>query len=322
MPPPEALAILRRVAIEAPDRARVDGHEVVPAAGAAGDAPVLDALALAIYHACYAGMAWPFDPSAPPGRDLRPELDAANAGRDAWEPGWVYLRKDLEGRIVVQRDVNLRAWWPGHWVRADAVPGPLVAGTQLRAFHPAAPRAVVQEGFWFAHGHGGPDDERRRVRLYFNVAADGAAELTAALTKRLHALEVPFTLKVADREAYAVRRDSLVLWVETRHLRVVGLLARETAAALRTALGEEVPPFTRRLCDGVGLADDPAGGLSFGMERCGAVAEGVWLAWSEGAEGDDERLDALSRAFAERGLDLERPWLAAGTTVDRHGLAA
>jgi hypothetical protein len=322
MPPPEALAFLRRVALEAPDLARVDGHEVRPAPGAAGEVPVLDALAGAIYQACYAGLPWPDDPEAGRGRDLRPELTAANAGRDGWEGGWTYLRTDLEGRVVVQRGVTQRAWWPGHWVRDDAIPAPLVPGTPLRRFQPAAPRASVQEGFWFAHGQGGPDDERRRLRLYFNVGAAGAPELVGALTARLHALELPFTLKAAYHERATVRRDSLVLWVEERHERIATLVAREVAAALHEPLGDEVPPFSRRLAAGVGLAEDPAGGMSFGVERCGLVAEGVWLAWTEGATTDAARLDALARAFAARGLDLERPWRAARPERERHAVAA
>ncbi|HEV3002385.1 MAG TPA: T3SS effector HopA1 family protein [Solirubrobacteraceae bacterium] len=310
--------MLRRVAVDGPDRARVDGVEVASPPGSAGEAPVLDALAGALYHALYAGLPWPADPSPSLGRDLRPELAAANAGRDGWEAGWTFVRTDLEGRAVAQRGMALRAWWPGHWVRADGVPGPLVPGTPLRIFHPAAPGAPVQEGFWFAFGRGGPDGERRRVRTYFNVSAAGAAELVRALTGRLHALEVPFTLKVADREALAARRDSAVLWSEARHFRVVAAIAREVAAGLREPLGDDVPPFSKPLAPGVGVAEDPRTGFSFGMERCGVVAEGLWLAAKEGAASEEDRLAAVARAFAARDFDPERPWLAARGNPDRY----
>jgi hypothetical protein len=320
MPPAEVAAILRRVAIAAPDRASVDGHEVAAPPGAAGDPPVLEALATAIYHACYAGMPWPADPETPAGRDLRPGLIAANAGSDRWQGGWTYLRPDLDGRVVASRGANLRAFWPGHWVREDAVPGPLAPGTPLRAFHPAAPAAAVQDGFTFFHGGGGPDGERRRVRVYFNVGAQAAEDLVRLLTARLHALELPFTLKVADRESHLTRRDSAVLWTEARHFRVAAAVTAEVVERLPEPLGAETPPFTKPLLPGVGLAEDPRGGLSFGQERCGVLAEGVWLAATEGADDGDDRVDTVARAFAARSLDLDRPWLAARGNPDRYEL--
>jgi hypothetical protein len=318
MPPAELRAILRRVAVEGPERARVDGVVVTPPPGAGGDAPVLDAFTGAVYQACYAGMPWPGDPAARAGRDLGPELAEANAGHDGWSPGWSFVRNDLEGRVVAQRGIRLRAAWPGHWVRADGVTGPLAPGAPLRMFEPAAPTVPVQPGFRFAYGHGGPDSERRRVRMYFNAAATGAPELVRGLTRRLHDLEIPFALKVADREDLAARRDCAVLWSETRQFRVVAALVRDVVEGLREPLADEVPPFTKRLGPGVGLAEDPSSGFSFGMERCAVLAEGLWEAAREGARDEVARLAAVAAAFAARDLDVERPWLASRANPDRY----
>ncbi|HEV3002380.1 MAG TPA: T3SS effector HopA1 family protein [Solirubrobacteraceae bacterium] len=255
-------------------------------------------------------------------RDLRAALSRANAGRDVWEDGWRFVRSAADGRAVARRGTVVRAWWPGHWVRSDGAPGAAVPGTPMRVLHAAEPRDRLMDGWWFCGGRGGPDADVRRVRVYFNAGDGNAPALVAALTGRLHALEVPFQLKVADRVELIGRRDSAVLYTEARHFRVVASVAAAVAAGLAEPLAPETPPFARRLAPGVAMAEDSGGPASFGVERCALVARGMWRAHERGALADDARLDAVGEAFAEAGLDLERPWLAARDNPDRYDLAA
>lgn len=313
--PDAARAALRdavgRVAFDGRGGASVDGAPVAATAeGVAGG----------LYGAWYAGLPVGALAGAVGGAgddDLRPRLSAANAGREAWDGGWSFERTDLDGRAVARRGIVLRAFWPGQWLRADGVPAPVVPGTPLRVHHPA--EALAQPGFWFAHGAGGPDPERRLVRVYLNVGEESAEPLTAALTAALARLAVPFTFKVADRRALLARRDSAVLYVEARHFRLAAELVLDAVEALPVPLGEDAPPLTRPLARGIGVAEEPGDGSSFGMHRCGLVAEGVLRARDGGVE---ERLDAVEARFAERGVDPERPWLAAATHPDPYGLVA
>lgn len=310
--PREALRdAVGRVAFDGAGGARVDGAPVAATA---------EELAGALYGAWYAGLsAEAVSAGAAAGAedDLRPLLSAANAGREGWDGGWTFERTDLDGRAVARRGIALRAFWPGQWLRADGVPAPVAPGTPLRVHHPA--EALAQVGFWFAHGAGGPDPERRLVRIYLNVGEENAVALVAALTGALTRLAVPFTFKVADRRALLVRRDSAVLYVEARHFRLAAELVLEAVEALSAPLGEDAPPLTRPLARGIGVAEEPGGGSSFGMHRCALVAEGVLRARDGGVE---ERLDAVEGLMAERGVDPERPWLAAASSPDRYGLVA
>src|SRR5262245_55857332 len=97
----------------------------------------------------------------------------------------------------------------------------------------------------------------------------------AAATSLLNASRVPFRIKVLRDPAAYRRADAGVLFLR-RHdrARIDPLIARITAAVAE-GLRPEVPLFTKRLADGLGFAEDPAGSLSFGQHRCRLVAEAL-----------------------------------------------
>jgi hypothetical protein len=74
--------------------------------------------------------------------------------------------------------------------------------------------------------------------------------------------------------------------------------------------------FTKPLAPGLGLAEDPGGGLSFGQSRCRVVAEGLYRCQAEGAADLDARLRVVAGVMRERGLDPLRPWLEPGSADD------
>ena len=81
-------------------------------------------------------------------------------------------------------------------------------------------------------------------------------------------------------------------------------------------LGPATPLFARRLRAGVGQAEDPAGGESFGQHRCRIVAEGLWNAYVEQASTREARLACVVAQFERHGLSLRRPHLNAGSTLE------
>jgi HopA1 effector protein family len=316
-----ARAMVARTRIEGPRRALVDGHPAEPVAGGGARPSHVEGLRQALYLACYAGLPWPRRELPPRSDELVAALACANAGDDTWEGGWRFVRWAGQGSAVASRGGALRAWPHGSWLRADGGLGPVADGTPIRLLHVAVPRPRVP-GFWFASGWGGPDPSLRVLRTYLGAGPRTAAPLVAQLTGRLHELEVPFTFKIADREALLARRDSAVLYTEARHFRVVSAVVREAASVLPQPLSGERPPFTKPLLPGVSVAEDGGEGASFGEERCALVAEALYAAHDRGCEDDDARLAEVERAFAAAGLDLERPWLAAHDHPDPYELAA
>jgi hypothetical protein len=164
------------------------------------------------------------------------------------------------------------------------------------------------------------DPDAIEVRVYFNLMAVGAARLVAIATRLLNDAAVPFSLKVPDHPAGFSRCDAAVLYLrDGDFVRVRGLL-RECASACASHLRGAVPPFTKRLAAGIAVGEHrPSFGASFGTSRCRLLAEGVVVAHELGATRPSDRLDAVARQFAEHRLDLDMPYLVAGS-ADRYAL--
>jgi HopA1 effector protein family len=220
-------------------------------------------------------------PPRPDGR-LVAALSAANTGRGSWENGWAMERVDGD-EVVVQR-ARLR-------VRA-AVADCRGAGAEVSLRVPGE-LPSLSPGFWLAVGDA-PSD-RVEVRLYWNVSPGAAARLVAAVTSRLNAGGVPFRLKVADHPYRYTRRDAAVLYLAGDAFQERRRELVELARGL--ALRPGVPAWTLELAPGLGAAED-SDGESFGMARCGLVAEAI-----AGGESVDGR-------FAANGVDLDAPYRA------------
>src|SRR5262249_51411500 len=84
--------------------------------------------------------------------------------------------------------------------------------------------------------------------------------------------------------------------------------------SVTASLLESTPLFTEVLQPGVGIAEDPTSGESFGMHRCRLVAEGLVEAWQRAGKSVENRLQAIATRFEREGLKLDRPHLNAGST--------
>jgi hypothetical protein len=105
-----------------------------------------------------------------------------------------------------------------------------------------------------------------------------------------------------------------VLFISRRWFHLAADVAAEAHAALNGAgtgklMAEGTPLFAKPLARGLGFAEDPGNGESFGMSRCRLLAEALWSAWSRGVTDPADRLAEVERWFASHGLSLERPWL-------------
>ncbi|HEX7686289.1 MAG TPA: T3SS effector HopA1 family protein [Burkholderiaceae bacterium] len=244
-------------------------------------------------------------------------LSGANAGRERWHEGWWIEAVEPQGRVVATRHALRRRFGPGEYLLRDGTFAP----------RPQAPIAVLQPreshglqaGFYYAFGEALADeqDEAAQLRFYWNVRAGGVERLLANVSRTLNRFGVPFRFKCLNAAEQYVRLDAAVLYVARRHDRLVRELLDELAAGLDARhLGTATPLFARRLRAGVGQAEDPAGGESFGQHRCRIVAEGLWNAYVEQASTREARLACVVAQFERHGLSLRRPHLNAGSTLE------
>jgi hypothetical protein len=256
-------------------------------------------------------------PLAQPGGDLSHALAAANAGKPRWSDGWTIVAVEPAGRITAQLNATTRSFWPGEYVLSDFPANPPRAGAQARV-HVGTASFVLQPGFFLVFGES-LDDRRNGVefvRFYWSIEAAAAPELVGMLSMRLNAFDVPFRLKCLTQSAAYARLDPAVLYVERRYFPIVA----EIAAIAYARLGPErlrpvSPLFTKAVAPGLAIAEDPGTGDSFGMHRCGLVAEALWNAW-ESDVARDAWVTAIDEYFAKRGVSLERPYLNPGSVDD------
>jgi HopA1 effector protein family len=241
-------------------------------------------------------------------------LSRANSGTGSRESGWTVARTEDDGRLVVQRHgLSL-------WARPDeVVGGEMSPGSEVSVKLP--PELLrLSPGFYMALADEELDAEPI-VRHYWHLSSSGGAVLVAAGTRALNGAGLPFRLKVLVDPAGYSRCDAGVLYTPRRlQAEVAGLLPAllaDVAAHLRPG----TPALTKRLADGLAVAEDPPGLDSFGMHRCGLLADAMVRAFELGAHAVPERLALVERHFDEQGVAFDRPYLNAGS-VDDYELAS
>ena len=239
------------------------------------------------------------------------ELSAANAGSGYWEGGWE-VRAIKDSRVVVRRgDLELWAYPDDYLVPQGSL---IVPGMQLSLGFPKEFLGITP-GFYMALSDKEmtEDDSQGLVRFYWNVTAEGAIQLMRSVTWMLNRANMPFKLKVLNDPARYTRCDAAVLYIRKSDYDTVSILLHEIYPVIAANLRQAIPAFTRPLTFGVGLAEDPGQGDSFGSHRCQILAEGMLRAYEQRRKLANERLQIVEDHFAEHGIDLDKPFLNAGS---------
>lgn len=229
---------------------------------------------------------------------------AAHAAASSWsEVDSEVLVTGLAGVVVVGTARGRRALCRGEYVTTQGRAGfPPRVGDRVRTLDRHG--AIVQEGWWRTWSAGwdpravpGP-----LVRVYLRPAPGGVAQVVQAATSALGEVD-EWLLKVAVTPDQLERPDACVVYLSgaSRH-RAMGVVARALAGL---TVGEP-PPLTHRVAVGVGWAEDPGTGESFGEVRCNAIATAY-----VGLRGVDvtgsQWLEVVADEFRCRGVDPAAP---------------
>jgi hypothetical protein len=337
--PPDILdsvsAVLATTVIQSPSRFQIgtrppiDGAALAaPGIGTAGmpgnPAPWAASLVAALwphlYDAAYARpfLAEPAAPIAPPTeglseRDLLAQLVSAFPEATRWDPFWRVYRAEPTGAVHVQKGDRCRFVQPGTFMFTGFHRGPVQTGSVVSVQLSAATSAA-QPGFYHLSGAvpGSDHDEAMLARFYLNTLAESVVPLLQQIAATFNAFVVPFQIKTLTDPASYDRSDSTVLYVARRFVPIVLKLLDDILPAYRVALADPVPLFTKRLAPGLGAADDPGSGVSFGQSRSLLLAEAIVDAWCVGSQDVSARLRALANRFAFGGLRIDQPHLSSG----------
>jgi hypothetical protein len=304
-------------AIVGPNRYRLlDSERKLPSAAAAeAETMLLRSLESEIYYRLYrrpgdARVGDPPSASLDVMRSFTAAVSAANRGAGTWDPGWQIEGETAAGDMLVRRDgITYRT--PHDQVRrGSAVDG------RCRVRVPNEMRQLVR-GFYMALGDADwperLDPPGALLRFYWSLSARAAPLYLEEVTRRFNALEVPFRTKVMQDPSAYRGADAGVLYLPAGE---IAPLWPELAAIYRRLAGElrpQVPLFTHRLAPGLGFAEDPGGGMSFGQARCGLVARGLLRAFHAGENDARGRAVHVAEAFRQDGIDPAEPFRSHGS---------
>lgn len=238
------------------------------------------------------------------------ELSRANCGAGTWEAGWTVV--EATGDLVgVAKDIVC-------WVPPSEVRGELTRGARCRVKVAKELRHLVL-GYYLALGDAEPPeppepaDDSSAIRLYWALTARSAVRYIELATKLLNDRQIVFRTKVVAHSALYQNADAGVMYLTAHQLVRAGAALHELYEALAGELRPTTPMFTRPLAPGLGFAEDPQDGLSFGQSRCRLVAQGLWAAHLAGANTALDRQHAIAACFERAGIDPARPYLRSGT---------
>lgn len=242
------------------------------------------------------------------------ELSAANCGTGHWEDGWA-VHAAGEPEIIVRR-AGLKLWvrpqdclLPQGSSVAPGLPVSLRFPNELPKLSPGYYLVLSNQPL-------SQRDSLPLVRWYWNLTAAGAVPFLRHATARLNEARLPFRLKVVNDSKRFTRCDAGVLYVlKSDHHAVAEVLA-SVYSKVANGLRQRTPVFTKPLVPGVGLAEDPIQGESFGQHRCGLLADGMIRAYEQGKKTLQDRLAVVIDRFAEDGISLEKPFLNPGSDDD------
>ena len=201
------------------------------------------------------------------------ELSKANHSTSKPNPNWKVYAIDSQGNAFAEKNGVVRPAVTGSYIPDPK--RPVLAINQHIHFIRPRENRKAQPVFYHVFGNEYHDSQEPTVRLYWNIKPEAAHKLIAGITKSLNAYKIPFNFKCLNHPALYDRNDAAVLYFGKKHLEVVMLILAPLIDELLPYLKPECPAFTDELQPGLGAAEDPGHGNSFGMHRASAIAEAL-----------------------------------------------
>lgn len=234
-------------------------------------------------------------------------LSEASPAGPSPDTGWTFTGWDADLLIVERAGFTLR-------VPRSAIPdGPLPRhGEPVTVLLPAERRGA-SGGFHTVMGGAGSGADAAEIdRLYWNATPDGAPLLLERFAQACDREGLPFRMKVVNDVRGYGRCDTAVTYTPRGRRAVALAVAADVHRRCRDLLRPRVPSLTLRLARGLGFAEDPGGGESFGAHRSRLLGDAMAEAGRHGLRDTPRRLGLVAERFRHDGLDAARPHMGRG----------
>lgn len=269
---------------------------------------LIQALTNAIYSQFYCGITGGDISQNLPSKESREEfmkhLSEANTTKNGFDYNWEIYQVDASGNAFAKKNDELRWLQPNGYHFQNPNQKQAAVNTKVNLIKTNESKST-QPVFYHVFSNEMFPQEVEICRFYWNVKPDGAAKLITLVTKTLNDYKIPFQYKCLNHPDLYVRTDSAVLYVDKKHVQVVSIILKSIIKEISTYLKDVIPMFTHQIFKGVGYAEDPGKGMSFGMSRSSVIAEALVNSFLK-KENDKKRLNSVINFLDNKGLSIQR----------------
>ncbi len=254
------------------------------------------------------------DHSAPPTlgsylhNEFITEVSEGNNGTGSWEEGWTLIGPSKRtGKLIVRKN-NMKFWVEEERVRAENSTG---AETTYSVKVEKETR-FLNSHFYYAYGDTHKTEVTgyadRPLRFYWNLTPQGAINYIASLTRELNKRKIAFRTKILSSPADYSRTDSGVLYIDSSQLESVLPAIEAVYADLRPLLKSSVPLFVKQVYPGVGFAEDPRNGMSFGISRSSLIGNTLFSCFEKQITDPQMIEGEMVCSFIQAGISTSHPY--------------
>lgn len=241
-------------------------------------------------------------------------LSRANSSIERWDKDWIIEQILSTGQYVALKNGKYKLLYPGEFITTEYQAVLPHEGTRI-TIHCLRESFSLQPAFYFVFSNEISEQQNlcTVIRFYWNITSTGACRLIELLTKYLNKYNIPFSFKCLNNAALFTRNDAAVLYVSKRYYNITAQILAFIYPQIKSELSSEVPGFTKELNPGLGLAEDPGTGESFGMSRCEMIALGIYNAYDTDITTNEKTIDHIKEVFNARGIQINKPYLNKGS---------
>lgn len=241
------------------------------------------------------------------------QLSSVNTTQEKPDYNWTIYSIDQTGNAFVKKGEELRWLQPNGYQFQDPNQKECKVNTKVNLIKTKEDKNL-QPVFYHVFSEEVFPQEVEMARIYWNIQPEGAAELIELLTKALNNYKIPFQFKCLNHPELFVRTDAAVLYLAKKHVPIVSIILQPVITEIQKHLKEEVPMFTLQIAKGVGYAEDPGKGMSFGMSRASVIAEAIVDGFFR-KEKINQRVTTVINHLKQKGMEINRLHLNKHTIV-------
>lgn len=235
------------------------------------------------------------------------QLNDAIQTEESLSDGWKISEIGQNGMLYLSKGNHVRTTFPGEFIRSSFLSHEIKKDEMVK-LSVRKKYSPNKNGFFHVFGSTLAEGGVQIVRYYFNITPQGAPILIDNLTRQFNHYKIPFQFKCMNHPHLFNRADAAVLYVNKRYCNYAMEIFNKFYPTLDSHLKDEVPFFSKEIKKGIGFAENPPNGDSFGMSRSRIIAQALFKATKKELP-KTEWLGEVYDLFRQNNLAVEQLYL-------------